>query len=86
MCIRDRTKSLGGVIINLNNASNFSAFAFILISIPVKKTGCFSKFSQNQKKDLAIRIEVPSFTSLKVQGVTQVKKSLIRLLKEAIDL
>ena len=46
-----KTKSLGGVIINLNNASNFSAFAFILISIPVKNTGCFSKFSQNQKKD-----------------------------------
>lgn len=72
-------------MINLNNASNLSALAFILISIPVKKTGCFSKFSQNQKKDRAIRIEV-TFTSLKVQGVTQVKKQLIRLLKEAIDL
>lgn len=67
----ERPNSLGSVIINLNNATNFSTFAFILNSFPVKRTGCFSIFSQ--KKDRVIRMEV-SFTSLKLQGVTQVKK------------
>ena len=67
----ERPNSLGSVIINLNNATNFSTFAFILNSFPVKRTGCFSIFSQ--KKDRVSRIEV-SFTSLKLRGVTQVKK------------
>lgn len=45
----ERPNSLGSVIINLNNATNFSTFAFILNSFPVKRTGCFFNFQSKER-------------------------------------